>query len=588
MTVIGIRCSREMTGQDILAKVSPYHPRLMMTPNTIATIKSNLPTDPWLQSRYSDQKKTADRLLKEPMSVYKLHGMDGLVDTSRQVLERVSTLALVYRMEGDKKYLDRCWSELDAAGHFPDWGKRQILDSAEMTAAFAIAYDWLYNVWTKDQQKFIRESIIDLGLKPGLASYATQNWPHQVDNHNTVGNGGLALGALAIANESPEITGKILALGLVSVRESLSQFAPDGAWPEGPMYWGYATEYESMYLDSLETACGTDFGLGNIPGVDKGGWFPLYDNGPADGTFNYGDAIEDHEIRSGPQLLWMAHRFHDPRLAQYERDFPNGRVSALDVIWGAGIEHGPWQTIELDRYFRGVELATMRDGWDKPKGWFVGFKAGSNDIGHAHLDVGSFVLEAKGVRWIIDLGPSDTDLPGYPDDDGQRWTYYRLRAEAHNTLVINPGSWPDQDHKGAGKIISFTSTPQGVELTANLTAVYPAANKVVRSLSFVRGKSVKVNDAIQLQQPGEIWWFLETRASANPSADGRTLTLSQNGQTLTLKLLEPASGKFEIGPSEPLPTSPHPSHQPTDLGVSRIAVHLINVHNTTIAVQFEE
>jgi hypothetical protein len=578
-----------MTGREILTKVNPKHPRLMMTTNTIATIKSNLPNDPWLQQRYRRQKDRADRFLNEPVSIYRLHGRDDLVDISRQVLERVTTLALVYRMEGDKKYLDRCWLELDAAAHFHDWGPRQFLDTAEMTAAFAIAYDWLYDAWTEDQRQVLRQSIINLGLQPGLSAYATQHWPHQVDNHNTVNNGGLILGALAIADESPEIAGKILARAIASDPYSLSQFAPDGAWPEGPMYWDYTTEYESMSLDSLETACGTDFGLGDIPGVDQGGWFPLYDNGHADGSFNYADADDDHLIRSGPQLLWMARRFHDPQLAQYERDFPHGRVTALDVIWGAGLDHQPWQTIAPDRCFHGVELATMRDGWDKPNGWFVGFKAGSNDIGHAHLDVGSFVLETKGVRWAIDLGPDDTDLPGYSDDDGgQRWTYYRLRAEGHNTLVINPGQGADQDRLGAGKITTFTSTPKGVELTADLTGVYPAANRVIRSLSFVRGQSLKVTDAIQLRQTGEVWWFLQTRADVKPSADGRTLTLNQKGQTLTLKLLEPTSARFEIGPSEPLPTSPHPPNQAVNTGVSRIAIHLANVQEATISAQFED
>jgi len=523
MTAMVTGCAHKTDGQAILARITPNHPRLMMTTNTMATIKLNLPNDPWLDQRYRSQKKRADRILNEPVSNYQLHGRDGLVDTSRQVLERVATLALVYRMEGDRKYLDRCWLELDAAARFPDWGPRQFLDTAELTAAFAIAYDWLHDAWTDGQRRMIRESIIHRGLKPGLAAYADQRWPQQVDNHNTVNNGGLILGALAVADEAPEIAGKILVRALASDPYSLSQFAPDGAWPEGPMYWGYATEYESMSLDALETACGTDFGLGDVPGVAQGGWFPLYDNGPVDGTFNYGDANEDHEIRSGPQLLWMAHRFHDPRFAQYERDFPNGRVTALDVIWGAGLEHQPWQTITTDRYFRGVELATMRDGWDKPNGWFIGFKAGSNDIGHAHLDVGSFVLETKGVRWAIDLGPDDPDLPGYSqnDDEEQRWTYYRLRAEGHNALVINPGSGPDQNRLGAGKITSFTSTPAGVELTANLTGVYPAANQVIRSLSFVRGKSVKINDAIHMRQTGEVWWFLQTRAEAKPSADGR-------------------------------------------------------------------
>jgi hypothetical protein len=590
ITAMGISCGLKSGGQEILAKVRSNHPRLMMTSNTIATIQASLPNDPWLRRRYRGQKERADRVLAKPVSTYQFKGTDGLLDVSRQVLDRVATLALVYRIEGDRKYLDRCWAELDAAAHFPDWDPHSFLSTAEMTAAFAIGYDWLYEAWTVEQRQVLRQAIINLGLKPGLSAYTWQKWPRLVNNHNTVDNGGLALGALAIADESPEIAGKILARGLVSVRHSLSQFAPDGAWSEGPMYWGYTTEYESMYLDSLETACGTDFGLGDIPGVDKGGWFPLYDNGPVDGSFNYGDAEEDRDPRSGPPLLWMARRFHEPRYAQFEIEHPNGRVSALDVIWGAGIDHQAWQTIEPDRYFRGVELATMRDGWEKTNGWFVGFKAGANDVSHSHLDVGSFVLETKGVRWAIDLGPDDYDLPGYFDDDGwgRRWTYYRLRAEGHNTLVINPGHGPDQDPKGAGKITSFTSTPQGVELTADLTGVYQAADQVVRSLSFLRGQRVKVHDAIELRQPGEVWWFLQTRAHVEPSNDGRTVILSQQNQTLTLQLLDPISAKFEIGPSEPLPTSPHPPKQAVNPGVNRIAIHLVNVKDATISVQFEK
>jgi hypothetical protein len=172
------------------------------------------------------------------------------------------------------------------------------------------------------------------------------------------------------------------------------------------MYWENATLFAAMYLDSLETACGTDFGLGDIPGFDKSGWFPEYLNGPAGGSFNFADAEEDRDPRSGPQLFWLARRFHEPRYAQYEIENPKGRISALELIWGAGVERKEWRTIESDHYFKGVEVATMRDGWDKANGWFVGFKAGANSVDHAHLDVGSFVLEAKGVRWAIDLRPS--------------------------------------------------------------------------------------------------------------------------------------------------------------------------------------
>ncbi len=559
----------------------------MMTSDTIGRIKANLAVNPWLRTRYERQRERADRFLAEPAASYVLDGTDRLLDTSRRVFDRVSTLALVYRIEGSRKYLDRCWSELAAASQFSDWDPAHFLSAAEMTAGFALAYDWLYDAWTDAQRQTIRQAIVRLGLLPGLAAYRSgRRWPAWNSNWNIVCNSGLALGALAVADEAPDIAGEILVRALSSIPIGLRQFGPDGGWGEGPMYWENATLFAALCLDSFQTACGSQFTVEDIPGMDRCGWFPVYLNGPAGGAFNFADAIEDPSPRSGPQLFWLARRFHEPRYAQYEIENHTGRITALELIWGAGIEPQPWRTIEPDRYFRGVEVATMRDGWNGARGWFVGFKAGSNTVDHAHLDVGSFVLEAKGVRWAIDLGPDDYDLPGYSRDDDQRWTYYRLRPEGHNTIVIDPGAGPGQDHAGAGRITSFTASPQGVDLSADLAGAYPAAERIVRSVSFVRGKTVRVQDAIKLRRAGEIWWFLQTRARVQPSAGGRELVLSQAGETLNLRLLEPESARFETGPAEPLSASPHPPKQAVNLGVTRIAIHLSQVRDTSIAVLF--
>src|SRR5207249_7256456 len=82
----------------------------------------------------------------------------------------------------------------------------------------------------------------------------------------------------------------------------------------------------------------------------------------------------------------------------------------------------------LDARFGGhAELAMFRSAWHDPRALFAGFKAGRNDVAHAHLDLGSFVLDADGVRWAQDLGADDYYLSGYFDlQSGQRWLYYRL------------------------------------------------------------------------------------------------------------------------------------------------------------------
>jgi hypothetical protein len=47
------------------------------------------------------------------------------------------------------------------------------LDCAELTAAYALAYDWFYDQWTDDQKTSIRGYIITYGLNFGVTAYAT-------------------------------------------------------------------------------------------------------------------------------------------------------------------------------------------------------------------------------------------------------------------------------------------------------------------------------------------------------------------------------------------------------------------------------
>lgn len=586
-SLLAAGCAVENSAPTSVARVHPGHPRLMMTDQTIPTLKAEIAEGGWMKDRYDVQKKMADRFMTEAVSSYELRGTDALLGTSRQVLDRVATLAIIYRVTGDRRYLDRCWQELDAAAQFPRWDPRgHFLSTAEMTAAFALGYDWLYDQWTQDQRATIRNAILEHGLRPGLAVYQDQQtwWPDWINNWNIVCNGGLAMGALAIEDESPGTAKEILRYGLQSVPKALEHFGPDGGWVEGPNYWSYATLYEAMYLDSLKTATGTDFGLGKIRGVSQTSWFPVYLNGNAGGPFNFGDAEDLHHDRSGPQLLWMARRFNEPRLAQYAIEHGAGRVEALDLIWGPGVAHEPWNNIPTERLFHHVEVASMRDSWDDPKGWFIATKAGPNGTSHGHLDVGTFVLDCLGVRWAVELGPDDYGLPGYFGKE--RWDYYRTRAEGNNTLVIDPNRGPDQSPSGAGKITSFVVTQEGADETADLTGVYPAADRVTRTIHFVRGQRARIKDDIRLKHEGDVWWFMQTAATGDPSPDGKTLVLNQDGKTMTLRLLSPAAGSFQIGPARPLPTSPHPPRQGVNTGISRVAIHLPHVHNATITVEF--
>jgi hypothetical protein len=559
--------------QDWVAKVRKEHPRLLATTADFERLRQLVQTDGQAREFYQRLKSQADRICQELPSRYEIPDGLRLLATSRRVLLRVYTLALLYRLDGDRRYLERAWRELEAAANFPDWNPRHFLDTAEMAHAFAIGYDWLFSDWTDEQRRILREAMVTKGLQPALSVYREKRWWSTArHNWNQVCNGGIGMAALALLDELPDLCGEILNHALQSLQIPMREFAPDGAWGEGPGYWNYATSYNCVFLAALETAVGTDLGLSQMDGFAETGLFPIYITGPTGRTFNFADG-GDGTLRA-PQMFWLARKFNRPVYAWYARS--TASPHPLDLLWLDKRGHDPQaEGLPLDKYFRRVEVVTMRTAWNDRNALFVGFKAGDNKFNHSHLDIGTFVLDAMGHRWALDLGADNYNLPGF--FGAQRWTYYRLRAEGHNTLVINPSQEPDQDPRAEAKIVRFVSQPDRAFAIADLTSAYAkhGAEKVMRGILLDRQRrEVIVQDEVTLKQAGDVWWFLHTPAQVQLSEDGKTATLTQGTATLRAVLLSPKDARFAVMDAKPLPTSPNPLGQNPNNGIRKLAVHL--------------
>lgn len=567
---------------EILARLNKSHPRLLASAEGFGQLKARVAAEPQLQSWRGKLEERARGILVAPPSRYEIPDGLRLLATSRRVLDRVYTLALLYRLEGEPRYAQRAWQELDAAANFPNWNPRHFLDTAEMTHAFAIGYDWLYDVWTPEQRARLRQAIVEKGFKPALKIYRGRGgWPRARHNWNQVCNGGIGMGALALGDVEPEMAGEILHSALASLPLAMAEFAPDGACKEGPGYWNYAISYNVVFLAGLKSALGTDFGLSKMAGFDVTGLFPVYMSGPVGRMFNYADA-HDGKIWA-PQLFWLAREFNLPVLAGYERQVAAPR--ALDLLWFEPQTATPESAgLTFNKYFRGAEVAVLRSQWDNPKALFVGFKAGNNRANHSHLDLGSFVLDAQGTRWAMDLGSDNYNLPGY--FGRQRWTYYRLRTEGHNTLVLNPGAEPNQAPAASARIIRFQPDPQRPFALADLTPAYARqASKVWRGIALLGGSQVLVQDEVQAQKPAELWWFMHTPARVKIEQGGRAAILQQRGARLRAEILSPANAGFQVLDAQPLPTSPHPERQAKNEGIRKLAIHLAEVSQVRIAVR---
>lgn len=577
------------------------HPRLLVRPGQFEELRAGVRTDPVLRAWYGTLKARADGYLADgDLPRYEIPDGLRLLAMSRRVLERVATLGVVGRIEGDPRYRDRVWEELRTAAAFPDWNPKHFLDVGEMTTAFALGYDWFHPEWTEEQRRLIREAIVTHGLHPAREAYErfgdSGGWPNSEHNWNQVTNGGVAIGALAILESEPALASEILHQGLRRLPLAMRHYGPDGAWSEGPGYWHYATLFNVLVLSALESSLGTDFGLATIPGFDRTGDFPVHVTGPFGPSFNFADVARDRGATYGAELLWLARRFREPAYAahqlRYGQGLGEGRSSPFNLLWydGATAAAGRAGAAPLDRYFRGTEVVTMRSAWD-PNAIFVGFKAGDNRANHSNLDLGTFVLDALGVRWATELGSDDYNMPGYFDRigfarDRPRFSYYRMRAEGQNTLVLNPGALADQDPAAAARIERFRSQPMRAHAIADLSAAYaPDARRVRRGIALLEGRrQVLVQDEIRLRRPGEAWWFMHTEAEVELAPDGSTATLTRDGKRLIARVLAPAGARFSVMDARPLPTSPDPSMQNRNAGIRKLAVRLEGVTDARIAV----
>ena len=574
----------------ILETLKKEHPRLLLTPKAVQDIKALVKRDKMAARIFASIQRSADQTLKEEPSTYELPDGRRLLRISRRVLTRVQELAFVYHMTGNKQYVDRAWVELEAASKFKDWNPAHFLDTAEMTHAFAVGYDGLWHEWSAEQRERLRTAIIEKGIHPAMDKFrgGTAWWNTSNNNWNQVCNGGIGMGALAIADHEPELAGRVLEKVMAGLPNSMRAYAPDGAGEEGVTYWSYAVRYGVPFLASLENSLETDFGLNQVEAYDKSGDYHIYMSGHKRWPFDFGDCSLRQS--SVPEHFWMARKYNIPRYAWYRyaalADGQNGDIH--DLLWfDDSARNFDLKAMPLDKHFRGFECVSMRDTWRDGEGFAIAIQGGKNKGFHRHLDLGSFILEADGIRWIIDSGKERQAYQRHKNKAG-RYDFYRLRAEGHNTLVINPDGSLDQDMEGDAPFVSFKSQPEQAKAVQDLTSAYAQrARKITRTFTLLRGKRFTVVDEISCKDPSQVWSFFHTAADVRLDPDARSATLESEGKELRVELASPANARFEVMPARPAAKSPNPSVQESNEGRRKLTVHLDHVESTRIEVLFE-
>jgi len=569
-------CESSSSGRGIVANSSEIlktldrnHPRLMLKDEELKRLKQRHEEDEVLQKCVKDVLEEADDCAGKSMLTYRKIG-PRLLHVSRECLHRIYALGLAYRWTGEEKYAVKAVDNMLTVCAFEDWNPSHFLDTAEMSHAVGLGYDWLYSYMDAGTREKIKAGLIRNGLEPGLTAYKKSWWVRSEHNWNQVCNGGLIVGSLAIAESDPQYAEQIIPAAVRSLPLAIKSYGPDGAWGEGPGYWSYATHYTAYGLAALQSALGNDFGLLQIKGLAQAGDFPIYTAGPTGYYLNLADVGTKSSRRTLPCLFWLARTYDKPFYADDERAMlVKHSASPQHVVWYMRKPGGKLPKRDLDRYFRGpVEVAVFRSAWDNPEALWVGVKAGYNQVNHGHLDLGNFEVDALGVRWVRDLGSENYNLPGYWDGKrgGRRWSYYRLNSKSHSVPLLGGEG---QDPMATSEFIKFESKKFSAFALIDLTSAYENfAKKVTRGIAMLDGReAVLVQDEFEIEKPCELVWAMTTDAEISLEKEW-IARLTIDGKELVARVLSPYHAAFTVESAEQKPP------EKTNKGVKRLTLRL--------------
>lgn len=549
-----------------VARAEREHPRLFLTDEAAARVRRWMKQEPELKAYYRGVVAKAERFLDARPLARKKTGR-RLLGVSRDFLERMSFLGTAYRFSGDERYLWRAEKEMLAVAAFSDWNPSHFLDVAEMTAGMAIGYDWLYHDLPPESREIVRQAIMEKGVVPSLKSGGGNWWIEGENNWNQVCHGGITMGVLAVMEDEREMAVRVVHRAVNKVQIAMHEYEPDGVYPEGPGYWGYGTTYNVLLLAALESALGTEFGLSQKEGFSQGPYYYLHVTGPSGDYFNYPDSGLHKSFM--PVVYWFAREYDDPSLSWTENrmldqalksgsgSIYRHRIAPLMLLWYTGEGEVPEARCWMGRGSNGV--AMFRTSWIDPGAAYLAIKGGSPGVNHGHMDVGTFVYEAEGVRWALDLGKENyhkIESRGMKlwgkRQDAQRWTIFRYNNFSHNTLVVNGKM---QRVKGTAPIVRFSDEPAFSHVVYDMSRVYEGQlNEVHRGGAMLPNGAVLIQDDVQAgDEPTPIRWAMVTPAEVEMRSAKQAI-LREQGKMLHFEVLGEVKTKLQTystkGPAE--------------------------------------
>ena len=542
------------------------HPRLLMADADMKMLRKNIRRNRDIRLLHKSILAHADFCVDDTLQLTYTFDASGrrILDQSQNALERIFFCAYAWRMTGKDKYLAQVQEDILTVCAFPDWNTSHFLDTAEMAFAVALGLDWCYGALPADVLDEASATLERLAL----SQFRGQWFATQKTNWNQVCYCGLTSAAIAVYERYPELCSELLTAAVTDNRKAMEMYGPDGVYPEGYTYWTYGTGFETMLLEMLTETFGSDAGLSDSPGFMRTGDFMKYMVGTTGKTFNFYDS--DEETCPLYAMWWFAAKLSRPDLLLSEMAliregrYLEERYGRRFAVFAACMASKftiprkitPVQGAELWSGDGTNPVVLIRTGWTgSPDERYLAFKGGKARNNHGHMDSGSFVFDAFGLRWACDLGTQEyaplensiTPRGGNLWNMSQkslRWDVFRLSNFAHNTITVD-----SLKHyaKGDARIIEIFDTDAARGGTIDMTPVFSEQlDSASRKILLLNSDSLLVSDYVAAlsDAPANIEWRMVTDATASVTDDG--ILLEQGGYSM---LLSAASDNPAIYPA---------------------------------------
>ncbi|GEP44091.1 SHD1 domain-containing protein [Brevifollis gellanilyticus] len=609
LTITPVKGFKAPNTADYIAKVLKTRPRLIHAQPGWDHLKGLIATDPLYAKMVANLKAGGEKLLETPELTRVFGEQRSPVTPGSKALFRMATLGALHFLDGDPRWKERGIREMVAItdpATFQNWYVDEPAVTADFLIAASLGYDYFKDGFTAKQLTDIKTYMIEKGIgalaarikgdpipesargkAAGVEDAAKAKAPAKgapkkaeddgpPDSEHMAMASALILSAICLvdddagaARQAVDGAAKVFGKGMV-------EFAPAGIWPEGMEAGEHVLDYAIMVLQTLKTNAGSDFGFSMLEGLPQAGLARLHLVGPTGSLFNYGDTGGTALTRPWVST-WLAGVHGNLGQKALTAGSAPGTETAFLNLAGHVMYYNPYAAGDgtpdsMDYGVAGGQIAALRSAWDR-NAFYVALKGGDNAIRTSQLDLGTFILDAAGKRWAIELGEESDRAPGLDPNAADRTKRYQLYVEGtpgQNTLEIGQQEEPPPAKKGApppkpvistnqsldGKsAVTFMKSAEGVGMAAvDLKDAYSkVAKEAHRGVMLVRGAKpyVLLQDDLIVKNNTPVTWKMHTKATV--AVNGKTATLTDAKDTMHAVILSPEGATFltEDAPEPP-------------------------------------